>query len=82
MFLLEYNEKHHAFHNNFLKGDSSTFGSPLFSNGWKPVCPVPDSFHGDAVFEEFTDFLSDAQMPYEMVVERVLIWVMNRLESE
>ena len=82
MYLLEYNEKSFAFHNNYLSGDKTGFGTPLFSNGWKPVCIIPPSVCIDSEFEIFTETLSEKQLPYEAVVEKVVVWIMNKIESE
>ena len=77
MILLEYNKKQ-GFHNNTIIPHEGRFSSPLFSNGWIPVCTIPDALIHDPEFEALIDRLEDELPEYEAVTEAVVFWLMNK----
>ena len=73
VWVLEYNEDTHQFHYN-SSFDSGVFRQELFSNGWKPVCVIPDCYSVDKEFGDLIYEITDKKMSYRAAVNSIYAW--------
>lgn len=81
MRLLEYNPECKQFHHNIIFSGNHGFVSPVFSNGWMPVCVIPDEL---TISEEYMNLIGNIKRmdaPYKTVVCIMTYWVMREMEK-
>lgn len=81
IYVLEYNDKTHQYHYNNLDNTNVRFQSTLFTNGWNPICIVPEDLFSDHDFDVFTDWIRDHNYPYKDAYILINTWVINWMEG-
>ena len=81
MILLEYNPECKQFHHNTIFSGNDGFVSPLFSNGWMPVCVIPDELTLNDEYQALIRNVKEIDAPYKTVVYLFSYWVMREMEK-
>ena len=65
MWVLEYNESNGLFHYNSSYKDGH-FAQHLFTNGWSPICVIPDCYSLDAEFIDLLNRISKSKLQFTL----------------
>lgn len=79
-YLLEYNEMQGCFHSNFIftnEDGTQRFDSEPMTNGYLPVCPVPNALDEDPRFSKLLERFAGRNVPYKDVFEIINLFVIG-----
>lgn len=76
-YILEYNEQHCTWHNNYFDERRQCFHDRLFSNGYKPVCMFGDRKEEPEGLHPYLYELAERGVDYELAYSLVQRFIAN-----